>query len=34
MNRQFVEVIAAPSFDKKSLVVIKKKPNIRLLQIN
>ena len=33
MNRQFVEVIAAPSFDKKSLVVIKKKPNIRLLQI-
>lgn len=33
INRQFVEVIAAPSFDKKSLDVIKKKPNIRLLQI-
>lgn len=33
INRQFVEVIAAPSFDKKSLDVIKQKPNIRLLQI-
>ena len=33
INKQFVEVIAAPAFDKKSLEVIKKKPNVRLLQI-
>jgi phosphoribosylaminoimidazolecarboxamide formyltransferase/IMP cyclohydrolase len=33
IKKQFVEVIAAPDFDKKSLDVIKKKPNIRLLKI-
>ena len=33
IKRQFVEVIAAPSFDNKSLDVLKKKPNIRILQI-
>jgi len=33
INKQFVEVIAAPDFDKKVLEVIKKKPNIRLLKI-
>ena len=33
IKRQFVEVIAAPSFDKKSLDVLKKKPNIRILEI-
>ena len=33
ISRQFLEVIAAPSFDAKSLDVIKKKPNIRMLKI-
>ncbi len=33
INRQFLEVIAAPLFDTKSLEIIKKKPNIRILQI-
>ena len=33
INKQFVEVIAAPDFDKSVLEVIKKKPNIRLLKI-
>ena len=32
ISRQFLEVIAAPSFDAKSLDVIKK-PNIRMLKI-
>ena len=33
ISRQFLEVIAAPSFDAKSLDVVKKKPNIRMLKI-
>ena len=33
VEKQFVEVIAAPSFDKKILDVIKNKPNIRILEI-
>ena len=33
VDKQFVEVIAAPSFDKKVLEVIKNKPNIRILEI-
>ena len=33
VDKQFVEVIAAPSFDKKILEVIKTKPNIRILEI-
>lgn len=33
IKKQFVEVIAAPCFDKKCLEVIKEKPNIRLLEI-
>ena len=33
IKKQFVEVIAAPDFDKKTLEIIKKKPNIRLLKI-
>ena len=32
-EKQFVEVIAAPSFDKNILEVIKNKPNIRILEI-
>ena len=33
IKRQFVEVIAAPYFDKKCLEIIKEKPNIRMLEI-
>ena len=33
INKQFVEVIAAPGFDSKALDVMKAKPNVRLLQI-
>jgi len=33
LKNQFVEVIAAPGFDKKTLDVIQKKPNVRLLKI-
>ena len=33
LNKQFVEVIAAPAFDKNILDVIKSKPNVRLLQM-
>jgi len=33
IDKQFVEVIAAPAFDSKALDVIKTKPNVRLLQI-
>ena len=33
IKRQFVEVIAAPSFDKRCLSIIQGKPNIRMLQI-
>ena len=34
INKQFVEVIAAPAFDNKASEIIKAKPNVRLLQIN
>ena len=34
ISQQFVEVIAAPSFDKDCMTIIKLKPNIRLLKIN
>ena len=33
LDKQFVEVIAAPGFDKKTLDVIQKKPNVRILKI-
>jgi phosphoribosylaminoimidazolecarboxamide formyltransferase/IMP cyclohydrolase len=33
LDKQFVEVIAAPGFDKETLDVIQKKPNVRLLKI-
>ena len=33
IDKQFVEVIAAPSFDKKCIEVVKKKPNIRVLEV-
>ena len=33
ISKQFVEVIAAPGFDKQTLDIIKKKPNVRLLKI-
>ena len=33
IKKQFVEVIAAPSFDKRCLSIIQDKPNIRMLQI-
>ena len=34
ISQQFVEVIAAPAFDKECIDIIKIKPNIRLLLIN
>ena len=34
IKRQFVEVIAAPSFDKKSLDVLKKSPTYGFLKLN
>ena len=34
ISQQFVEVIAAPAFDKECIDIIKMKPNIRLLLIN
>ena len=33
INKQFVEVIAAPAFDNKASEIIKVKPNVRLLKI-
>tara|TARA_B100001564_G_C20653791_1_gene678186 strand:+ start:559 stop:2106 length:1548 start_codon:yes stop_codon:yes gene_type:complete len=33
LRKQFVEVIAAPGFDKKTMDVIQEKPNVRLLKI-
>ena len=33
LDKQFVEVIAAPGFDKETLEIMKKKPNVRLLKI-
>ena len=33
LEKQFVEVIAAPGFDKETMDVIQKKPNVRLLKI-
>ena len=33
INKQFVEVIAAPAFDNKASEIIKMKPNVRLLKI-
>ena len=33
LNKQFVEVIAAPSFDNKILDIIESKPNVRILKI-
>ena len=33
LDKQFVEVIAAPGFDKKTLDVVQKKPNVRILKI-
>ena len=33
INKQFVEVIAAPAFDNKAPEIIKVKPNVRLLKI-
>ena len=34
ISQQFVEVIAAPGFDKDCMAIIKLKPNIRFLKIN
>ena len=33
LDKQFVEVIAAPGFDKKTLDIVQKKPNVRILKI-
>jgi len=34
INKQFVEVIAAPAFDNKASEIIKVKPNVRLIKIS